>query len=1396
MNETSLKAQLAVLKAKALMIKVASRWPSGSPQSKGGQFAPKTVAGGSGSKSPAKMFYTPPPANTFEPKGWDGSGMWGKPSAPPAGAKPHPQINDHGKPVSINYPSKPSHASTWTDPAKTASFVPGGDTPDALNGVPMKAWNPSKDGWGKVAGTDESLEADFPFEPHRTKSTGAGVLIVEDDGRVWLTAPTNAFGGYKNTYPKGTAESGLTLQQNAIKEAYEETGLKVKIVGVLGDYERDTSKARMYIAQRVGGTPKNMGWESQAIRLAPLKDANVLLNKPHDKAILDDLSNIMGIAKAAAAPTGSAKGGKGGAWETQPRWPSGTALGGQWKTMGADGITQAPVIAGGLEGKNSIYQKAANAAYAAAQAGDLTGVQAAIDKYEGHAGKFAAGVKSSSHMKWGAQVHQFATQAAVDVKAKTKATASADAINGPIKLSEFKQVGAKPGGSNPGALYKHPDEPNSIYLVKGNKQLQTGSVTLAVSDDRAKNEVLSSHLLLAAGVGAPIMGLVDLGKEHGGGLGVASLMVDGAAAFNPNNATHVAAAQADFAVNAWLANYDVLGMGFDNTVIKDGKAINIDPGGALLFRAQGQPKGLMHGVVNGVLDATAPEFESMRVTTSEQIKVFGSMSKEQLTASAQKLAQIDNATISKLVNTYGPGDAKAKAALIVNLIQRRDVILAKTGLNVPAAVSAPAAQAAPAAPKAPKADPAAQAKIKDAVDALSEAGKKIVGNIKADTYNILPPKLSNDAAEHHKTLATAVKLAAAKGDLDGLGLAAATAKMNMNLAKNEADLDNASEVWANATDHIANVKGKIAADAKKIAESAPDYMSVLFSGGVSKPEFKASSTTVIKFYGDLADKAGELHAKGDLAGLKAMASDPKNGKYVTSHASPNSKLLQTYYSGLVTALEGSQAATVVATAQAAQKAISEPVANPPKPKEAKAPNPAMPNFDAYKLPSSNSNATSHNTKVDLIASLAAKGDAAGIAALAYGTNTYAKKQVGLANSALKALGSSAVVATGQTKNSNSALTGGATVQQVRQATVKVKQPQPQPHPATVGGKPDMTKLDMSKAVSPPKPVFDKSSKAYVNEQNNALANQVKAKFLAGNYHDLASMTFDVLDKESGKVVGQKHISDHPAKDLKAYFDASLAVMREVAYPPQPLKQFDATTAKSLADISAAMPGKKFGTTVNKVKANEKLGFWVALGKVSEPERFMPKKTMAVSEAAVQQAYKDYTEKTKTNKLAKAFINGIQASGSYNDLFRDGKEKDSNGNKLSDVAKAALDYAQEKPEGTTVHRWQHMSADMINKIKQAGPGTVFQATGSMCTSMSPTATSHFGPHRINIVYAKGAKAVDSFGSGGFASEKEITTLPNSRFLIQKVEEVTGKSGGGTRMEITVLMLPPDDLGIKP
>ncbi|MNH15288.1 hypothetical protein D3C79_748990 [compost metagenome] len=219
----------------------------------------------------------------------------------------------------------------------------------------------------------------------------------------------------------------------------------------------------------------------------------------------------------------------------------------------------------------------------------------------------------------------------------------------------------------------------------------------------------------------------------------------------------------------------------------------------------------------------------------------------------------------------------------------------------------------------------------------------------------------------------------------------------------------------------------------------------------------------------------------------------------------------------------------------------------------------------------------------------------------------------------------------------------------------------------------------------------------------------------------------------------------------------------------------------------AFPPKKFGTTVGAVHSNEKLGFWVVLGGVHGAEKFKPKKLVNFTQQAIASAYDKFKE---ASKLAKHFVHSVQASGSYNDLFRDGKETDHSGNKLADVAQAALEFATEQPEGTGLYRWQNMSDEMVKKIMSAPEGSVFQATGPMCTSYSPTATSGFGKHRVTIRYAKGAKAVESFGSGKFAGEKEITTLPNSRFVILERKMVPSEKGGGERLELEVLMLPPD------
>ncbi|EGD6457268.1 NUDIX hydrolase [Salmonella enterica] len=174
-------------------------------------------------------------------------------------------------------------------PETVATFTPAGDHPRGIGNVPFKSWTDTprtKAGWNYVDGLNYELR-EKPLTVPPGMHPAAGVIIEEDDGRVWLVAPTNAFGGYQNTFPKGTCEKGLSVQANAIKEAWEESGLQVQITGILGDFERTTSVARMYIARRIGGNPVDMGWESQAVRLVPKDKLKELLNMETDHSIID-----------------------------------------------------------------------------------------------------------------------------------------------------------------------------------------------------------------------------------------------------------------------------------------------------------------------------------------------------------------------------------------------------------------------------------------------------------------------------------------------------------------------------------------------------------------------------------------------------------------------------------------------------------------------------------------------------------------------------------------------------------------------------------------------------------------------------------------------------------------------------------------------------------------------------------------------------------------------------------------------------------------------------------------------------------------------------------------------------------------------------------------------------
>src|SRR6185437_9608062 len=87
--------------------------------------------------------------------------------------------------------------------------------------------------WEKVKDVDIGEPPPLPGK----KVDRVGILIQEPDGRVWIVQPTNKFGNREYTLPGGRVEPGLSDQQNALKETWEECAIQCEITGYLGDFE-------------------------------------------------------------------------------------------------------------------------------------------------------------------------------------------------------------------------------------------------------------------------------------------------------------------------------------------------------------------------------------------------------------------------------------------------------------------------------------------------------------------------------------------------------------------------------------------------------------------------------------------------------------------------------------------------------------------------------------------------------------------------------------------------------------------------------------------------------------------------------------------------------------------------------------------------------------------------------------------------------------------------------------------------------------------------------------------------------------------------------------------------------------------------------------------------------
>ena len=193
----------------------------------------------------------------------------------------HPKKNDQGKPVHLSKPSTPTDASTWLSPEAMATATPGCALPAGFS----QACEAIPSDWESLAATMPVSEPAYPTG----KTLSAGAIVFEPDGRIWLVSPSNGFGGYQFTFPKGKRDGAESLKALALKEVWEESGLIIRLTGFLGDFERTTSTCRLYLAERISGNPAEMGWETQAVHLVPKALLASVLHHPTDLAVLDTL---------------------------------------------------------------------------------------------------------------------------------------------------------------------------------------------------------------------------------------------------------------------------------------------------------------------------------------------------------------------------------------------------------------------------------------------------------------------------------------------------------------------------------------------------------------------------------------------------------------------------------------------------------------------------------------------------------------------------------------------------------------------------------------------------------------------------------------------------------------------------------------------------------------------------------------------------------------------------------------------------------------------------------------------------------------------------------------------------------------------------------------------------
>jgi 8-oxo-dGTP pyrophosphatase MutT (NUDIX family) len=127
-------------------------------------------------------------------------------------------------------------------------------------------------------------------------ATSAGGIVVraERDGRSLVVGMRRRDRAITWTLPKGTPDPGETIEQTALREVTEETGLEVRIVGPLPsidytfvqDGTRIHKTVHYFLMEPLGGDLSRHDHEFERVRWVPFSEAATLLTFPTERELV------------------------------------------------------------------------------------------------------------------------------------------------------------------------------------------------------------------------------------------------------------------------------------------------------------------------------------------------------------------------------------------------------------------------------------------------------------------------------------------------------------------------------------------------------------------------------------------------------------------------------------------------------------------------------------------------------------------------------------------------------------------------------------------------------------------------------------------------------------------------------------------------------------------------------------------------------------------------------------------------------------------------------------------------------------------------------------------------------------------------------------------------------